>query len=111
MKKREKVGLMLALGYSKKEVACKMQSSVNTIDNHAQHLYRETGCRNLADITRYMVRRYSGLPIEDILIHAANDCTFICGVAFLTWCAMQPETLEKLSAAFSTVSNFLTNIL
>lgn len=111
MRKRDKIAIMLSLGYTKKEIAMKTGRSVNTIDNQAQTLYRETGSRNLADITRKVIARYTGLPIEDILIRAAHDATIAIATAFLTWCTLQPQVADKVNTAFSTVANFLTNIL
>ena len=108
MRKRDKIGLMLSLGYTKKEIALKTGKSVNTIDNQAQSIYRETGSRNLADITRFMISRYSGIPVEDILIHAAHDATIAVASVFLIWSAIQPETFHKVQDAISTVANFLT---
>lgn len=111
MKKCEQIGIMLSLGFTKKEIAAKTGRSVNTIDNQAQSLYRETGSRNLADITRHMISRYSGIPSEDILINALHDITIGLAVAFVTWVALQPEVAEKVNSAFSTVANYFYNIL
>lgn len=108
MTKKHQVGIMLALGYSKKEIAQKTGKSVNTIDNQAQDLYRETGSRNLADITRWVIERYTGVPVEERLINLAHDLTIAVAVAFLTWVSFQPETMDRLSTALSNVVNILT---
>lgn len=108
MRKRDQIAIMLSLGFTKKEIAAKTGRSVNTIDNQAQSIYRETGSRNLADITRKMISRYSGIPSEDILIHALHDITVGLALAFVTWAALQPELAEKLNSAFSTIANFLS---
>ena len=107
MKKRDQIALMLSLGYTKKEIAVKTGRSVNTIDNQAQTIYRETGSRNLADITRKIIARYTGLPIEDILFRAVHDVTIAIAAAFLGWCAMQPETIEKLQIVLSSLANII----
>ena len=103
----DRVGLMLASGYTKKEIALKTGKSINTVSKETDVLYKRTGCRNLADITRFMISRYSGIAVEDILIRAAHDATIAVAVVFLAWCAIQPETLEKLASALTTVTNFL----
>lgn len=101
----ETVGIMLAKGFTKKEVANHLHKSVRTIGRQADDLYKKTGSRNLADITRYMIRRYSGISVEDILINAAHDLTIVVAAAFLTWCALQPEVAEKLNAALTSLFN------
>jgi len=106
MRKRDQIGLMLSLGYTKKEIALKTGRSVNTIDNQAQSIYRETGSRNLADITRFFVKRYTGIPVEDLLIHAAHDLTVLVAAGFLTWCALQPEVAEKVQQALASLLQF-----
>lgn len=103
MKKTEEIGIMLAMGYTKKEIAAKTGKSVNTIDNQAQELYRRNDCRNLADITRKLIQRYSGIPVEDILINAIHDSLLLAGIAFGIWAALQPEILNSVKAAFSEV--------
>jgi DNA-binding CsgD family transcriptional regulator len=105
---QEKVGLMLASGFSKKQIAMQTGKSINTVSKETDNLFKRTGCHNLADITRFMVNRYTGIAIEDVLIHAMHDLTVLVAAAFLTWCALQPETLEKINASLSTVANILT---
>jgi len=104
----ENVGLMLAKGFTKKEVATRLHKSIRTVERQSDMLYKKTGSRNLADITRFMIARYSGLAVEDILIRAAHDATIAVAVVFFAWCAVQPETLDKITAALTTVTNFIT---
>jgi DNA-binding CsgD family transcriptional regulator len=100
------VGLMLAEGFTKKEVANRLHKSIRTIERQSDMLYKKTGSRNLADITRFMIARYTGIAVEDILIRAAHDTTIAVAAVFLAWCAVQPETLEKLASALTTVTIF-----
>lgn len=104
------VGILLASGFTKKEVASKLHKSVRTIDRQSDNLYKKTGCRNLADITRYMIRRYSGIATEDILINAAHDSTIVCAVVFLTWAALQPESMQQLQELSTTFLNAFSNV-
>jgi DNA-binding CsgD family transcriptional regulator len=104
----EIVGLMLAEGLTKKEVANNLHKSIRTIGRQSDMLYKKTGCRNLADITRFMIARYSGLAVEDILIRAAHDATIAVAALFLAWCAMQPETIDTLKA---TLTNLATSLI
>ena len=48
----KKVGILLARGYTKKEVAQKLDKSVHTVGKQTSRLYEKTGSKNLADITR-----------------------------------------------------------
>lgn len=101
------VGIMLANGFTKKEVACKLNKSVRTIGRQTDDLYKKTNCRNLADLTRFIIRRYTGIPVEDVLINALHDLTVLTAVAFLTWSALQPEMAEKLQTALSSLINHI----
>ena len=100
---REKVGLMLASGYTKKEIATKFDKSVNTVNKQASRLYEKTGSRNLADITRYMIARYSKVPVEDILINAMHDITVLAAVALLVFAAFQPEVIEMVKTSLHSI--------
>lgn len=103
----ETVGILLAEGFTKKEVANKLHKSIRTVGRQTDDLYKKTNSRNLADITRFFVKRYTGIPIEDILVRAAHDATIAIAAAFLTWCALQPEVAEKVNALFTSVIDFL----
>jgi DNA-binding CsgD family transcriptional regulator len=105
---QEKVGLMLASGFSKKQIANETGKSINTVSKETDNLFKRTGCHNLADITRFMVNRYTGIPVEDVLINAMHDLTVLVAAAFLTWCALQPEVAEKVNDSLSTIANILT---
>jgi len=105
---QNRVGLMLASGFSKKQIAAETGKSINTVSKETDNLFKRTGCHNLADITRWMVNRYTGIPVEDVLINAMHDLTVLAAATFLTWCAMQPEVAEKVTHALSTVATFLT---
>lgn len=108
---QEKVGIMLACGLSKKEIASKTGKSINTVSKETDNLFKSTGCHNLADITRHMISRYSGIPSEDILINALHDLTVGLAVAFVIWVAAQPEAIEEINLALSTVANYLSKVL
>lgn len=104
----DRVGILLASGYTKKEIAAQTGKSINTVSKETDNLYKKTNCRNLADITRYMINRYSGIPVEDILFRAAQDATIAIAAAFLGWCAMQPEAIEKFNEAFTKLATMFT---
>ena len=55
--RREKEVLVLvAQGYTTREIADRLGVSVRTVEDHRSHLMRKLGARNLADLTRYAVR-------------------------------------------------------
>lgn len=101
----EKVGIHLALGYSKKEVASKLRKSVNTVSKQADIIYKETESHNLADLVRKLVKRYTGIPVEDVLINAMKDTMLVVAVAFLVWALLQPEVLQKVSTSIGFFFN------
>lgn len=96
--KRDQVALLLAAGYTKKETATRLNKSENTVRNQTDDFYKRTGCRNLADLTRYIVTRYSGIPVSDILINAMRDITVGVAVGLFTWLITRPGALEQISA-------------
>ena len=68
-------------------------------------LYKKTGSRNLADITRFMINRHTNVPIEDVLFNAMRDISIVFVAAFIVWIAFQPEVTEILETSFSSLLN------
>jgi DNA-binding CsgD family transcriptional regulator len=79
------VGILLANGFTKKEIANRLNKSERTICRQADDLYKKTGSRNLADITRNFIQRYTGLPVEDILINAMKNSLVFLAIAFIAY--------------------------
>jgi len=100
---REKVGLMLAQGFTKKEVANELGKSIHTVNQQTRRLYEKTGSRNLADITRAMIDRYSGINTEDIIINAMHDITILAAVAFFAWVAIQPDVIDMVKTCITSL--------
>lgn len=61
------VGCLLALGFSKKEIALKRNTSVSTIRHQTESIYLKTNCKNLADITRYMIAKCAKIDVRTLL--------------------------------------------
>jgi DNA-binding CsgD family transcriptional regulator len=95
--KQNQVALFLASGFTKKEVATKLHKSENTIRRQTDEFYKKTGCRNLADLTRFVVTRYSGIHVNDILINAMKDITVISGLVLFSWIISQPGALTEIT--------------
>lgn len=100
---REKVGLLLAAGYTKKEVANKLDKSFHTVNMQARRLFEISNSRNVADLTRFMVRRYSGVPVEDIIINALHDLSLIVAGAALFYIFSQPSNQTEVLGAFDSI--------
>ncbi len=100
---REKVGLLLAAGYTKKEVATKLNKSFHTVNMQSRRLFEISGSRNVADLTRFMVGRYSGIPVEDIIINALHDLTLMVAGALLFYALSQPSTQTEVLGAFDSI--------
>jgi len=100
---REKVGLLLAQGHTKKEIASILGKSFHTVNMQTRRLYETTHSRNVADLTRYVVRRYSGVPVEDIIINALHDLSLMVAGGLLFYILSQPSAHAELSGAFSTL--------
>lgn len=111
MRKRDKIGIMLALGFSKKEIAEKTERSVNTIDNQTTALYRETGSRNLADITRHMISRYAGVNAEEAFFRALHDVSVVAFVAAAIYGMSHQRALAELKAVISEFAAMLTSLI
>jgi DNA-binding CsgD family transcriptional regulator len=106
----EKVGLMLSSGLTKKEAANKLGNSEKTICRHADSLYKKTGSKNLADITRFFFCRYTG-ALEDKLIKAMHDSLVIAVILFSVWVVNTPEVHEIMKAALSEISTSITHLV
>lgn len=93
-----RIAQLLAGGLSRKEIATKIYRSKHTINEQACCAYRKTDCYNLADITRFLIQRYSGISVSDILINAMRDITIGVAVGLFTWFISRPGALEQISA-------------
>jgi DNA-binding NarL/FixJ family response regulator len=67
MTQQIRVGLLLASGYTKKEIANMTGKSFHTVNQETRILYQKTGARNLADITCNMVTYLTHIPVRSIL--------------------------------------------
>lgn len=102
-KAEELNGILLSQGYTQKEVANIRNKSTRTISNQVDRFYKKTGCRNLADLTRFMVHRYSGVPVEDVLLNALHDLSLVVAGAVLFYIFSQPENQTEVLGAFDSI--------
>jgi len=73
MTQQIRVGLLLASGYTKKEIANMTGKSFHTVNQETRILYQKTGARNLADITCNMVSLVSHIPVRSLLTEALKS--------------------------------------
>lgn len=100
---REKVGLLLAQGYTKKEIANILGKSFHTVNMQTRKLYEISQSRNVADLTRFVVKRYSGVPVEEIIINALHDLTLMVAGGLLIYISMQENYQNEVMGAFDTI--------
>ena len=108
---REKTGLLLALGFTKKEIANKTGKSIHTIGQQTRRLYEKTGSNNIADLTRSLIRRYSGIAVEDILLNAMRDITILVVVGLVAWAANSYGFFNQIEVTLSELANSLISII
>ena len=58
------VAELTAFGATEKEISCYMCLSVETIKAHKKNFNNKTGCRNIADMTRWYLESQSGIHFE-----------------------------------------------
>ena len=92
----------LAVGNTVKEIAVKHNRSEHTINQQRRMAYEKTGCRNAADITRWVVSRYSGKR-EDVIINLINDSLFIVAIIGLIIISSIPRYQQEISATISSI--------
>lgn len=107
MKETDKVAIMLSQGFTKKEIASKLNKSVHTINEQTRKLYERTGSRNLADITRWVISRYTGTEIDRILVNALHDLFIAAATIFIFYMAVHPELAQKAMDTAASMINLL----
>lgn len=55
---------LISFGLTEKEIANYLDISVFTLKTHKRNLFNKTGCRNIADVTRWYIQEVSGIKIE-----------------------------------------------
>ena len=55
---------LISFGLTEKEMANYLNISQGTIHSHKNNLFYKTGCRNIADVTRWYIQHVSGIKLE-----------------------------------------------
>lgn len=58
------VAELISFGLIEKEMADYLGISIFTLRAHKRNLFYKTGCRNIADVTRWYIQRTAGIHIE-----------------------------------------------
>ena len=95
------VGCLLALGFTKKEIALKRNKSESTVRHQAESLYLKTESKNLADITRYMIAECLHINLHKLSSNLSSSFLSISTTCLSLWVA-------HLSSAFDTMRAALT---
>jgi two-component system, NarL family, response regulator NreC len=53
--KEKEILLLIAEGFSGKQIAQKTGLAENTVANHRKSLLKKTGCKNMAELIRYSI--------------------------------------------------------
>lgn len=60
------VAELTAFGATEKEISFHLHLSIETIKAHKKNFFHKTGCRNIADMTRWYLEKTSGVHFEPI---------------------------------------------
>lgn len=58
------VAELISFGLTEKEISNYLDISAFTVKIHKRNLFNKTGCRNIADVTRWYIQRVSGIRIQ-----------------------------------------------
>jgi hypothetical protein len=94
-----KVGIMSALGYSRKEISAETGKSFHTVNEHMRRLFDKNNLKSTVDLTRVLVKRYTGIDVDEILEGKLNDLIklFILGLGL--WMFINPEIIDTLKTS------------
>lgn len=105
------VGILLASGMTKKEVANELKKSEKTVCRQTDSLYKKTGARNLADITRTMISRYAGISSEEIIFRLMKTVVMAAGLFLIYWAANETGALDTMKAAIHQIQTSLIDLI
>lgn len=58
------VAELISFGLTEKEISNYMDIAFRTVKSHKKNLFNKTGCRNIADVTRWYIQETSGIRLE-----------------------------------------------
>jgi len=58
------VAELITFGLTEKEITNYLNISFHTVKIHKRNLFNKTGCRNIADVTRWYIQETSGIKLE-----------------------------------------------
>lgn len=58
------VAQLISFGLTEKEISEVLEFSHHTLKAHKRNLFNKTGCRNIADVTRWYIQHTSGIHMD-----------------------------------------------
>jgi len=58
------VAELISFGLTEKEISDHMDIAFWTVKSHKKNLFNKTGCRNIADVTRWYLQETTGIRLE-----------------------------------------------
>lgn len=55
---------LISFGLTEKEITNYLEISFHTVKIHKRNLFNKTGCRNIADVTRWYIQQTAGIRLE-----------------------------------------------
>lgn len=108
MKQTDKVGLLLASGLTKKEIATRLNKSPHTVNQQARVLYERTRSRNLADITRYTISNLLNVDVDAMLRKVISHAVIFFFVAVVVLWLVDPEINTRIWHWFTSTLAYLS---
>jgi DNA-binding CsgD family transcriptional regulator len=99
------VGCLLALGYTKKEIALKRKKSESTIRHQAESLYLKTESKNLADITRFMIAESLNINLLKLSNNLSSSFLSISTLRLSQWVAHLFNAFDLVRATLTPKIN------
>ena len=66
-RRQNEIAGLLSLGYSEKEIASRLNVSVDTVHTHKKNIFRVLGVRSVVDLAREIISRVTGMNVSRLI--------------------------------------------
>ena len=66
-RRQNEIAGLLSLGYSEKEIASRLNVSVDTVHTHKKNIFRGVGVRSVVDLAREIISRVTGMNVSRLI--------------------------------------------
>lgn len=66
-RRQNEIAGLLSLGYSEKEIASRLNVSVDTVHTHKKNIFRVIGVRSVVDLAREIISRVTGMNVSRLI--------------------------------------------